>query len=403
MKKLELLIKIISWVTIAALPLLAINNHYMLFIVPIWIRNWLMPILTAAAVGYLTNWIAIWLLFRPYEKKCFFIQGVIPRNKDELGSELGQIIPQYLLKTEDLSDQLGNMVREYLQNPILLEDLRNQVNVFFRKNSAKIAAFLLPYIENAIRRAIRENLTAEKLGILYDKIVVRYLGEEKNRVFLAAGIVAELKENSSGLTQILRDNLRTGVKEYVRNEHPLLVNFFNADEFAAQLVDYLNWRRTQTQLEAKLDEAETYEAISKGLVHLTLKLHDYLNSPEAVVQLESFIAVYRENAAVFLKQYLSEKIPEIVDYWLRQNELWEAVSKLVVPLAQVFVSKKLRQDGNLLISKLDLSGKIESSVKKMNMAELHQMINHASGKHLTIIQLLGYLLGALAGFLLIFT
>ena len=403
MKKLELLIKIISWVTIAALPLLAINNHYMLFIVPIWIRNWLMPILTAAAVGYLTNWIAIWLLFRPYEKKCFFIQGVIPRNKDELGSELGQIIPQYLLKTEDLSDQLGNMVREYLQNPILLEDLRNQVNVFFRKNSAKIAAFLLPYIENAIRRAIRENLTAEKLGILYDKIVVRYLGEEKNRVFLAAGIVAELKENSSGLTQILRDNLRTGVKEYVRNEHPLLVNFFNADEFAAQLVDYLNWRRIQTQLEAKLDEAETYEAISKGLVHLTLKLHDYLNSPEAVVQLESFIAVYRENAAVFLKQYLSEKIPEIVDYWLRQNELWEAVSNLVVPLAQVFVSKKLRQDGNLLISKLDLSGKIESSVKKMNMAELHQMINHASGKHLTIIQLLGYLLGALAGFLLIFT
>ena len=402
MKKLELLIKIISWVTIAALPLLAINNHYMLFIVPIWIRNWLMPILTAAAVGYLTNWIAIWLLFRPYEKKCFFIQGVIPRNKDELGSELGQIIPQYLLKTKDLSDQLGNMVREYLQNPILLEDLRNQVNVFFRKNSAKIAAFLLPYIENAIRRAIRENLTAEKLGILYDKIVVRYLGEEKNRVFLAAGIVAELKENSSGLTQILRDNLRTGVKEYVRNEHPLLVNFFNADEFAAQLVDYLNWRRIQTQLEAKLDEAETYEAISKGLVHLTLKLHDYLNSPEAVVQLESFIAVYRENAAVFLKQYLSEKIPEIVDYWLRQNELWEAVSKLV-PLAQDFVSKKLQQDGNLLISKLDLSGKIESSVKKMNMAELHQMINHASGKHLTIIQLLGYLLGALAGFLLIFT
>ncbi len=403
MKKLELLIKIISWVTIAALPLLAINNHYMLFIVPIWIRNWLMPILTAAAVGYLTNWIAIWLLFRPYEKKCFFVQGVIPRNKDELGSELGQIIPQYLLKTEDLSDQLGNMVREYLQNPILLEDLRNQVNVFFRKNSAKIAAFLLPYIENAIRRAIRENLTAEKLGILYDKIVVRYLGEEKNRVFLAAGIVAELKENSSGLTQILRDNLRTGVKEYVRNEYPLLVNFFNADEFAAQLVDYLNWRRIQTQLEAKLDEAETHEAISKGLVHLTLKLHDYLNSPEAAVQLESFIAVHRENAAVFLKQYLSEKIPEIVDYWLRQNELWEAVSNLVVPLAQVFVSKKLRQDGNLLISKLDLSGKIESSVKKMNMAELHQMINHASGKHLTIIQLLGYLLGALAGFLLIFT
>ena len=155
-------------------------------------------------------------------------------------------------------------------------------------------------------------------------------------------------------------------------------------------------------MEAKLDEAETYEAISKGLVHLTLKLHDYLNSPEAVVQLESFIAVYRENAAVFLKQYLSEKIPEIVDYWLRQNELWEAVSKLV-PHAQVFVSKKLRQAGHLLISKLDLSGKIESSVKKMNMAELHQMINHASGKHLTIIQLLGYLLGALAGFLLIFT
>jgi len=38
----------------------------------------------------------------------------------------------------------------------------------------------------------------------------------------------------------------------------------------------------------------------------------------------------------------------------------------------------------------------------MDMHQVHSTINSVSGRHLVAIQLLGYLLGAVAGFLMIF-
>lgn len=51
----------------------------------------------------------------------------------------------------------------------------------------------------------------------------------------------------------------------------------------------------------------------------------------------------------------------------------------------------------LILEKLDIQGRIQSAVDKMDVAEFHGMINEVAAQHLGAIQVLGYLLGAAAG------
>lgn len=56
-------------------------------------------------IGWVTNMIAIRLLFRPYEPVAFLgisIQGVIPKRRTEMAKQIGSIVAQQLLSWEDL-------------------------------------------------------------------------------------------------------------------------------------------------------------------------------------------------------------------------------------------------------------------------------------------------------------
>ena len=62
---------------------------------PAVVTGWIIPVFTAAAVGYLTNWLAIQLLFRPYKPVKWLggLQGMIPRNKERIAENLSEEIP----------------------------------------------------------------------------------------------------------------------------------------------------------------------------------------------------------------------------------------------------------------------------------------------------------------------
>ena len=73
--------------------------------------------MTAAAVGFLTNFIAIEMLFKPYERTGFhwlrllslglWKQGMVPANKAKIGHVLGEEIPERLLKPGEISREIG--------------------------------------------------------------------------------------------------------------------------------------------------------------------------------------------------------------------------------------------------------------------------------------------------------
>jgi uncharacterized membrane protein YheB (UPF0754 family) len=66
------------------------------------------------------------------------------------------------------------------------------------------------------------------------------------------------------------------------------------------------------------------------------------------------------------------------------------------------VERGIRDIGTkAIVEKLDVQGRVKAAVDGMDMAEFHAMLNRILSEHLGAIQVLGYLLGAVAGLLLV--
>jgi uncharacterized membrane protein YheB (UPF0754 family) len=65
---------------------------------------WMTPFV-GALIGWLTNFIAIKMLFRPRQPKFIFgflLQGVIPRRQRDIALKIGEVVEEELLKSEDI-------------------------------------------------------------------------------------------------------------------------------------------------------------------------------------------------------------------------------------------------------------------------------------------------------------
>lgn len=74
--------------------------------------NLLLPPVVGAAIGWLTNYVAIKLLFRPhvpFSVAGFNVQGVIPKRRKEIARSIARTIEKELLSSEDLAKALSGL------------------------------------------------------------------------------------------------------------------------------------------------------------------------------------------------------------------------------------------------------------------------------------------------------
>ncbi len=77
--------------------------------------EWLLPVAVGALIGYVTNAIAIKMLFRPLEEKRIgpfripFTPGVIPRQRHQLAKSLGRVVSRELLNPEVILSHLKSL------------------------------------------------------------------------------------------------------------------------------------------------------------------------------------------------------------------------------------------------------------------------------------------------------
>ena len=73
---------------------------------PLWVEA-LTTIGFGALAGGITNAVAVWMLFHPYERRGwgpFAIQGAIPKNRARLAKAIGKTVGQRLLSQDDLAE-----------------------------------------------------------------------------------------------------------------------------------------------------------------------------------------------------------------------------------------------------------------------------------------------------------
>ncbi|WP_294658022.1 DUF445 family protein [uncultured Fusobacterium sp.] len=117
-----------------------------------------------AGIGWITNYIAIKMLFRPYKEinfGLFKIQGLLPKRKHEIGESIAEIIQSELVSLKDIvssmdKDKLEEKMSEAIDK-ILEEKLQREITKNFPMIAMFLSSDMLDKIKVIIKNSILEN------------------------------------------------------------------------------------------------------------------------------------------------------------------------------------------------------------------------------------------------------
>ena len=131
--------------------------------------------LVGALIGWLTNWIAVKMLFRPYEPVNipllnYKLQGVIPKRQDEIAKVVGQVVEEELLSIDDII--------EHLHQGDLTDKLQRTVGEAIKnKLQKKIPAFLPAALKGIVTEILNDTVKKEvppMIDEMIEKMVVNF-------------------------------------------------------------------------------------------------------------------------------------------------------------------------------------------------------------------------------------
>ncbi len=199
-----------------------------------------------AFIGYVTNYIAIKLLFRPYKpikigNITIFPQGIIPREKASLAKKVGEIVRDYILSEEEIkkivtSKEVKEEIEKFLDNKI--KDLDKDITEYISKEEiVKKLSFLIskvvkekfPMFASFVNEEmledlllniqmplkINELLPEERVKEVLKGEIFKFLQEEVPRIFLKAKIDKIVEEKVASFDEkTLEDMLFSLMKKH---------------------------------------------------------------------------------------------------------------------------------------------------------------------------------------------
>ena len=127
-------------------------------------KQFLVMILISGAIGWITNWVAIKMLFRPHKEinfGLFKIQGLIPKRKAEIGTGIASIIQNELISVKDV---ISNIDREEfskrlnsLIDDVLDKNLKKKVKEKFPLLQMFFTDKVAKDVGNTIKDIVMEN------------------------------------------------------------------------------------------------------------------------------------------------------------------------------------------------------------------------------------------------------
>ncbi|MBI1287215.1 MAG: DUF445 family protein [Flavobacteriales bacterium] len=100
----------------------------------------------AALVGWFTNFIAVKMLFHPKEPVnilgIYTLQGIFPKNQKKVAENIGRMVAEELLSSEDLKEKLNNPENILTIKELLEAKIDFYLNVTFPKNYPITAALV---------------------------------------------------------------------------------------------------------------------------------------------------------------------------------------------------------------------------------------------------------------------
>lgn len=151
----------------------------------------LLPPIAGAAIGWLTNYVAIKLLFRPHAPRSVFgykIQGVIPKRRKDIARSMAKAIEKDLLSSGDFAKALSGLDWEKEIEKTVEEAVEHR--------------FSSKYLKLPVVGLVSENIKGQ-IKLLLTKEIISHLDRKKDT--LAAKVKNSIDVQDLLVTRI--DNL----------------------------------------------------------------------------------------------------------------------------------------------------------------------------------------------------
>ena len=337
--------------------------------------------LIGAVIGYITNWLAIKMLFRPREAKYIFgmklpfTPGLIPKEKSRIANKVGETVGTHLLNSDSLSKALkddkikakfNEVAKEKINqvinsNSTLEEALKNTLgeNYYALKGNMinNIAKTILESIQEEefknklkfyIVDSIKERLNKNPEKIIdfinsnkFREVIINTLEEEKTRDIIGKALLKEVKtlgKEDLTIEEIIPENIKPYIEEYVKSQKDTLVdiikNLLRDDEVSHKIKSAIN-----DNIPSIVSMFLSGDVIYGKLVSLVDKSLSEEENKEYIC----------DAALAFVHESMKKKVSDVI------NNVGEEKLEVISDALGDKISKKLNTEENIdsIISKLN--------------------------------------------------
>lgn len=281
--------------------------------------KFLFSAIIGAIIGYITNWLAIKMLFRPHtEKRIFgmkvpFTPGLIPKEQDRIAKSTGEAVGKHLLTSETMVEALRN----------------NGMDEKFKI-----------WVENKVLNIVRSNISIgeqlkEVLGEKFDSFIgyiklkitgfiLRTIRKDKFKEEVESLILKEIKKELSKNPEIILENIY--YKDIRNNLLKKAEEYKNSNEFKQILQNIIDGKISELEnLDKTLEEVIPIGFISTIKVYVYSRNHDIAMAIKNIMKDDSV----QEKIKKALSEMISSNVNSLVAMFLNPDTIFNKLSPAI--------------------------------------------------------------------------
>ncbi len=383
-------------------------------VAPVPLPAWFTSVFVAAAIGYLTNYVAIQMLYYPVspddlsgdeddawrEREAlsksrilslvtlgFWKKGLVPQNKGRIARQMGRIAEERFVTAENLSYLLSKFgalcVSKNAEGKVRGVEFIRRLAVAHKDEVADI-----------LRRIGRAVVTGGNYQTVRN-LLAKVGRSETVAHALSAAIFDYMEKNPETVVSFVRE---------------MITGFTNAQTSKADRSGSL-WE----QIKAGATGFVVETVASIGYPQIRSFLEDYVRDPQHREQfrerLSSLLPIFCDKVAeniiadpqALSKFFSGDFVSELIHLDISDGAFWDMVGERVLPRVQGAIATALEaipaeQFAGLFTGGHHIAGVVERTVMGMKLLDFYGMLDDMMAEHLGAIQVFGFVLGAAIGY-----
>ncbi len=307
--------------------------------------------LVGAIIGYITNWLAIKMLFRPHKEikifnfKVPFTPGLIPKEKARIAKNVGESVGQHILTKETILKSLCS------------EDMNQQLDVWIQ---SKVST--MKNSESTVEKEIKELLGDEYCNFIgntnnnMSKLLVDYINEEEVKQGISKYVYAQIMlELNVKPQKICESELYNLIKDKVLN---VAIEYKDSEDFYNKIQKVLK----ESIAKLVILDKNFDEVIPKGITN-NVKVYVYGKKYNIAMGIKKLLK--EEKNSQKLRQIVGEtigtKLSPMIAMFINADSIYE---KVVVGIDEFLDDEKNHNDIALVVNDI-IDKLLENSINSV--------------------------------------